>query len=97
MSTIKPWVERLGQCDVSPDDEMTHAMQSEIDELRAAQNICGFGAGCLYKEATIDELRAENVRLRDALGMMVQAQSSILGLGDSPVVKFARAALGEKS
>ena len=44
-----------------------------------------------------EELEKENARLRDALGMMVHAQSSILGLGDSPVVKFARAALGEKS
>lgn len=48
-----------------------------------------------FMQAEIDELRQENARLRDALGMMVQAQSSILGLGDSPVVKFARAALGE--
>ena len=50
-----------------------------------------------FMQAEIDELRAENARLRDALGMMVHAQSSILGLEDSPVVKFARAALGEKS
>ena len=51
-----------------------------------------------YKRMAFNaELQAENARLRDALGMMVHAQSSILGLEDSPVVKFARAALGEKS
>lgn len=31
----------------------------EIERLTAERNVCGSGAGCLYKDATIDALREQ--------------------------------------
>ena len=98
---IKPWKDRVEAAAHFREEDyindVQYFMQAEIEELRT-ENARLKAVPMKYKRMAFNaELQAENARLRDALGMMVHAQSSILGLGDSPVVKFARAALGEKS
>ncbi len=39
--------------------EMLRSLAGQVEALTAAQNKCGFGPGCLYKDALIDSLTEE--------------------------------------
>lgn len=57
----------------------TQHSAARIAELEAQANVCGGGAGCLYKEARIEALEAEVQALRRALQFAVDEQ-----FGDVP-------------
>lgn len=63
-------------------------------ELQMLDRIAALEAKLAEKDAQLAEARAENARLREALGLIIENESTDTGYGNSSA-KIARAALGD--